>query len=64
MRNGFAEKKETFMAIKNRIFQSLKKSHFSRETRLTRTQIFGSVTQPIPCLVVSAVSACRKELCG
>ena len=46
MRNGFAEKKETFMAIKNRIFQSLKKSHFSRETRLTRTQIFGSVTQP------------------
>ena len=60
MRNGFAEKKETFMAIKNRIFQSLKKSHFSRETRLTRTQIFGSVTQPILCLVVSC-SFCMPE---
>ena len=29
MLNDFAEKKETFLAIKNIIFQSLKKSHFS-----------------------------------
>ena len=64
MRNGFVENKETFTAIKKQHFSKSKKSYFSRETRLTRTQIFGSVTQPILCLVVSAVSACRKELCG
>ena len=30
MLNGFAEKKETFMAIKNRIFQSLKNLPFPK----------------------------------
>ena len=55
MLNGFAEKKETFMAIKSLKNLPFPKGLtgggvnplFSRETRLTRTQIFGSVTQLI-----------------
>ena len=62
------QRKKNLYGYKKQNFLKSKKSHFSkgvnpfsRETRLTRTQIFGSVTQPRPCLVVSA---CRKELCG